>query len=196
MSQAEFDGARASAPGPTSPVAPGRHRRWSAVRLLPLAVLVTAATALLAPAAASAGTPTSGAAAGYAAAVPAKTPAAPKIAARVTPAGVPLAARNASGGPVALHLDGLCQVGDLCVFSGPNFTGALADFFFAESNWNLVAPQVANNDLSAFNADPNLTALLCTNVNFVGPCGALAPFTGGNAAAPFFLNSESNFWIA
>lgn len=166
----------------------GSPRRRVRIRLLSLIALLTAAATVLPQTGASAA-PTAGAknpGAGYTA-MSAKAPA---VVARTG-----AAVRNAPGGPSAAHLDGLCQtgpgVGDLCVFTGVNFTGALGDFFFATAVWP--AP-FFNGDFSAFNADTLDTAWICNGVNFTGTCLFLAPFTGGNAVTP--AQGKSNFWTA
>lgn len=93
------------------------------------------------------------------------------------------------------HLDGVCQIFELCVFSGPNLGGAvMRDFFNGVADWKVTTPNIANNDESAQNNDFSFTAVLCTNAGFSGQCGLLAPGAAGNAASPFVNNTESNTW--
>lgn len=114
-----------------------------------------------------------------------------------------------TGGMTRLYpKDGICEVysngyGELCLYWGANFTGSMTDFFYNDANLHddtfLSAgtgkgSTVANNSLSAFNADAYTTAHVCTDVNYYGSCGYISPATGGNLASTYALNVESLYF--
>jgi hypothetical protein len=96
--------------------------------------------------------------------------------------------------------DGVCNYYDLCVWTGPNFTGRLADFTYrdstGDSSWgtHFFNSFIANNDESAINAHLFLGAYICTGILYSGDCGYLGAGQGGNTAPTYVNNSESHYW--
>ncbi|SNQ45603.1 conserved exported hypothetical protein [Frankia canadensis] len=126
---------------------------------------------------------------------------APSLGTRSTTASTP-SARNA-GGVGVRHLDGACNVGDLCLWWGYNYYGSHADFYWADNNLNndyFNSPgggqgqRVGNNARSYANYDHYLTARAFTNTNYTGASVNLYPWTGNNFPGGFADNVESFYW--
>ncbi|SNQ45610.1 conserved exported hypothetical protein [Frankia canadensis] len=105
---------------------------------------------------------------------------------------------RSGGGVGTRHLDGVCNQysngdGDLCVWSGANFTGTVKDFFYGTCG--LVSPPPIGNVGSIWNYDRHLSARLFTAPNYIGSTAIIRPNTGGNLAPPFRDNISCFDWI-
>jgi hypothetical protein len=100
--------------------------------------------------------------------------------------------------------DGACDVGDLCLYYfraptyGSGYDTAHNDqnlfnnrFIFASSGQGSI---VGNNAEAYWNRDPKTYAYVCTEVNYGGSCGWLAPNTYGNLNSTYANRSDSLYW--
>jgi hypothetical protein len=100
--------------------------------------------------------------------------------------------------------DGLCDVGDLCLYYvsaptyGSGYDAAHNDqnlfnnrFIFAGSGQRAI---VGNNAEAYWNRDPRAFAYVCTEINYGGSCGWLAPNSFGNLNSTYSNKSDSVFW--
>jgi hypothetical protein len=99
--------------------------------------------------------------------------------------------------------DAACDLGDVCLYWGSDFTGSSYDtahndewlfnnhFITAGSGQ---ASVVANNAESVWNRDPNTTLRVCTDANYTGTCGTVLPGQSGNFTSTFKNNVESIIW--
>ncbi|MFJ7217771.1 peptidase inhibitor family I36 protein [Amycolatopsis sp. NPDC098790] len=80
--------------------------------------------------------------------------------------------------------NGVCEVFEFCLFRLTGFQGSMVDIFRNVPNYAGVlyfvwAPGVgepiANNSESAFNGDPDLFVITCTDPGFSGQCGYIPP---------------------
>jgi hypothetical protein len=162
---------------------------------------ILAAFATVAPASAA---PSTNSAADSAVTHTSAKTAAPAPNSHPAPSGSKLGTANGSGGARTQHLDGFCNVGDLCLWYFSGFQGSTVDFFWADDDlWDNVflspgagqGSVVANNAESAWNYDSVLTAWTCTGTFQTGDCGFILPNSGGDFTSPTFSNNvESIHW--
>jgi hypothetical protein len=100
--------------------------------------------------------------------------------------------------------DGFCDTGDLCLYYlkkptyGSGYDTAHNDpnlfnnhFIFAGSGKGAV---VGNNARAYWNKDPKTYAYVCTEINYKGSCGWLAPNTYGDLNATYADKTDSVYW--
>ncbi|MCX4906909.1 peptidase inhibitor family I36 protein [Streptomyces sp. NBC_00878] len=77
--------------------------------------------------------------------------------------------------------DGLCNLGEFCLWYQPDFGGALIDFAGNDPNYfddKFIASEftVAQNTGSFLNGNPYSYVLGCIDVNYMGVCGYADPY--------------------
>jgi len=173
---------------------------------------VSSSRAVLAGLAATALVASIAATASPAAAQPVKPePKVPVAAQRVDvgPKGAPAGKNVQTGSPsgrvrALASQDGACDVGDLCLYYlfapryGSGYDTAHNDpnlfnnhFIFTGVGQGAV---VGNNAEAYWNRDPRAFAYVCTEVNYGGSCGWLAPNSFGSLNATYADKSDSLYW--
>ncbi len=101
--------------------------------------------------------------------------------------------------------NGACEVFEFCLFRLNGFQGSLADIFLnvpdlAGAIYPMWGPgfgePISNNSQSAFNGDPDLFVITCTDPGYSGQCGFVPPLNGGDFLPDYFLNVESFFFTS
>jgi hypothetical protein len=108
-------------------------------------------------------------------------------------------------GPISAQAaeDGLCDVGDVCLYYYSNYGGSRYDTshndpslfnnrFITSGSGQWAG--VANNAESIWNRDSRVTLVICTGVNSTGTCGTVGPGVYGNLTATYKNNVESIYW--
>jgi Peptidase inhibitor family I36 len=112
--------------------------------------------------------------------------------------------RAAAQGRAAAAQDGVCDVGDLCLYFLPANKGFGSAYDNTHNDPNLnnnrfissglgAGVTVGNNASAYWNRDPSTTARVCTGVNYTG-CTDLPRNTAGTLPGGFGDDVESVYW--
>lgn len=100
--------------------------------------------------------------------------------------------------------DGSCDIGDVCLWYGDNFTGSAYDTphnepSLANNHFNTLnfgfGEHVDNNTRAVQNRDQNATVRLCTGTQYSGSCTLVLPNSASNLSPVFKDNIESLIWL-
>lgn len=118
-----------------------------------------------------------------------------------------LAAVSSPTPAAATARNGICEVGEFCLYWGPNWTGSLSDFIGSISDYGATQPTcyefkgpgagqfecVKNNAESAWNRTTANTVTVYFNPNFGGPSDVFAPGQAKNLVNTFLHNGSHRF---
>jgi Peptidase inhibitor family I36 len=118
-----------------------------------------------------------------------------------------LAAVSSPAPAAATARNGVCEVGEFCLYWGPNRTGSLSDFIGSIDNYGSTQPTcyefrgsgtgqfkcVKNNAESAWNRTTANTVTVYFNSNFGGPSDVFTPGQTKNLVNTFLNNASHRF---